>query len=148
MADQIYGLTDEDRRILTNMIAEQKNRSGNTTGRQGSQAIDHEEILAPEVYLAKVPGSGITAMTTSGGVDIPGSASCNVYRLLNVSGVTGLYIVTGLTRTVYNLSSKAIPAPSSNTYIRIVRDKFGSWVADWGVTSVACVTGSIVYTVG
>ncbi len=122
MAEQLYGLTKADLGLLMEMIQERKNRlqQVNTQNRAGDQSVDHQEVFAPETYVAFTPVGGIPAMVGTGAV--PGFADCNIYRV--IGGV--LEQVTFLVRTVYNLSESAVDGLS---WVVVVRDKFGTWVA-------------------
>ncbi len=131
-------LNEADRDALEAMLEEFRGRRLNTTGRPrpGEDLI----IQAPEVYAAKAPEAGIPALTFSVGpgetgtgsdsvntaVITPGSAECEVYRLLDSAGTDGSVFLESadFTRTVYNLSTERAPG---NAWALIARDKFGSW---------------------
>jgi hypothetical protein len=83
---------------------------------------------APEVYVAQAPAGGIPALTagTGGAGDRPGTASCAVYRVLGTATAPELKAVYGLSRTVHNLATVAVPG---NSYVPVARDKFGKWLA-------------------
>jgi len=79
-------------------------------------------FLPPEVYLAKPQDSGgIPGLAND---DEPGSATCDIYKL-DDSDPPALVAVTGLERTVYNLSQSDI----GQDWIVVVRTKFGKWFA-------------------
>lgn len=128
-------LTDADKALLNRLLKEAKQRPTGTPGRAGDDALDHSEILLPEVYVAKAPAGGIPAITdgsgtgtgtgTGGTASLPGSADCLVYRVLRrSSGVRYLAPVKGLYRTVCNLLGAAV---GGYEWVLVVRDKWGTW---------------------
>lgn len=125
----LHLLTDGDVEVLKGLIAREKARLSNVPNRPVAYNED-EYHQAPECYIALVPPEGIPALnrqlTTGSGDevldDVPGSAECNIYQLVDDAFVR----VEGLTKLVYNLSSFAL-AP--NEWIKIERDKFGTWLA-------------------
>jgi hypothetical protein len=100
-----------------------------------------DDLTTPEVYVALTPGGGIPALATDliyglagtgtgtgtgvGGGNTPGSADCQIYRVLNTEGVADL-TDAGFTRTVHNLSTTAI---AGGAWVLAVRDKWGIWWA-------------------
>lgn len=127
---RFYLLNDEDITILEGLIAREKKRSHSPKSRDYA-----EEYLdaAPEVFIAKTPPEGIYRYndgdetgTGSGSAFIPGSAECTIYRLLTWTNPIEFEEQEGRTETVYNLSTKDVPG---DTYILIVKDKWGVWVA-------------------
>ena len=127
---RFYLLNDEDVTILEALIAREKKRGNSPRGRDYS-----EEPLGetPEVFIAKTPADGIYRYddgdetgTGSGSAFIPGSAECTIYRLLTWTNPVEFEEQEGRTETVYNLSTKDVPG---DTYILIVKDKWGVWVA-------------------
>lgn len=130
MADPIYGLTDADRRKLKQLFDDFYGESRTSPVR--TQTPRDEEYLTPEIYVALTPAGGIPALaegpdagTAFGEGDIPGSADCQIYQVIAGS----LDTITGVTRTVYNLSESDIDGDS---WILATRDKFGKW---WAVPS-------------
>lgn len=114
MTERYYVLTEERRRQFEEMLSWfQQNRT-----RLGSANFEEQEYLTPETYLARTPTSGIPAMS---GIT-PGSAVCNVYRLLPVVGT--LQKIDGLTFPVYNFSDVTI---TGSVFVLITREKFGVW---------------------
>lgn len=116
MADG-YLLTERDRAIMREIVAEVRRTIGNTTGRAG---VEWDEHQAPEVYVAKTPSGGIPALAN----DEPGSAACYVYRI--IEGSIGSI---GARRIIYNLGSTAV---SGDEWIPVIRDKFGAWLVAGG----------------
>lgn len=137
MADEVVlGLTESDRNVLLNLIEENRQRY-----RSGRTKHDPPDVgNAPDVYIARTPDGGIPALNveipapsiiTGTGTDIydePGSATCTIYAMRSPVYGTGPDELrsAGFTRTVYNLSTSAIPA---NTWVTVWRDKFGRWFA-------------------
>jgi hypothetical protein len=84
------------------------------------------------MYLALTPAGGIAAAaqgSTGTGIhaaidDIPGSADCQVYRTLNVTGVPFLATAGFQVRRVHNYNPLAIPG---NKLVQVFRDNFGQW---------------------
>lgn len=128
---QAFLLTEADRRLLADFLAEARRKVRTTTGRA---APEEPDILPPEVYVALTPSGGIPRLresevdtgTAYGSGDIPGSAVCDIYRLLDDGGTKRLSRA-GFTRRVYNLSSGDLPG---GQWTKAVRDKFGQWYAD------------------
>lgn len=95
--------------------------------RQGMRAVfpGYDLAVGPEVYIAKTPSGGIPARTeTSGSSTLvePGSAECDIYRIY----ADTVEPMEGLSHLVYNISDNAV---DGDTYITIVRDKLGVWLA-------------------
>lgn len=95
---------------------------------RGRTLLPESPLDAPEVYLALTPASGIPARS---GASVS-SAVCQVYRILSE-----VLTDAGFDRTVYNLSSSA---QSGNNYIRIERDKFGTWTVIEDATSASSLS--------
>lgn len=119
-------LSDADVQKLKKLFTDYYGESGSTKQRQYVPSDD--EYLTPEVYVALTPSGGIPALaegsdvgTAFGAGDTPGSASCQIYQRLP-DGT--LQVITGLTRTVYNLSESAVDGTS---WVLVVRDKYGNW---------------------
>ena len=74
---------------------------------------------SPDVYIAKVPSTGIDALDGS----TPGSKECDLYRIQD-----GEMSSMGITRTIYNLSINAI----AESYVLVTKTKGGSWIASTG----------------
>lgn len=117
-------LSFDDLVILRWLVQEKRKEQKSPINRQGIAPGD-DTHQAPEVYIALPQEStGIPAMTRgigtgSGGTDTPGSATCDVYKI-----VDGELESTGLSKEVFNLTDSAIP----HDWILILRDKFGRWV--------------------
>lgn len=127
-----YYLTEEDLKVLRDVIARERSRQGRTTGRQG---VDWDEHQAPEVYVARTPYAGISGLTTVGtgthldtgtgtgtgvtGDDVAGSASCAIYQV-----VDGEFLSIGTSLLVHNYSTEAV---EGDKWVLVLRDKFGTW---------------------
>lgn len=132
MPVQLRVITDEDWNILKKLVEQNRNQlqSPITRPTANSQFMDGDDSMAPEVYIALPPADGIPGLdsiTVGSGTDNPpaegdrpGHAECNIYRIVDGE----LKLVSGLTRTVYNLSESTI----EQDWILIERDKFGTWV--------------------
>ena len=115
-------LTEKDQEILRAFL----DRVRHLQPPPGNSAYDDDD-MAPEVYVARSPADGILALSEQAGtafVDTPGSATCTVYRIVVNAGVKELRPVTGLTRTIHNLSTIGVVG---NSWILVARDKFGTW---------------------
>lgn len=96
----------------------------------GTPYIPEELGQSPDVYIARSPPSGIPGLVEETGTgvgqenDIPGSAVCDIYKISHSED--RLYEVEGFTKTVRNISISTI---AGNTWVLVVRDKFGDWFA-------------------
>jgi hypothetical protein len=126
-------LTDEDHRLLKDMINDRKGGRVNSPSRS-SQLFSEQDAnhQAPEVYVAMTPVDGIPARVDT----TPGSADCNIYRIVNDL----LEKVFSFTHKVYNLKDSDIDGDS---YISVKRDKYGTWLADTGGGGSSIVMFSI-----
>ena len=124
----VFALSESDKRILQEVLTEMKQGRVN----KPIENTTPQDLGSPEVYIALPPSGGIPALSPTGGIgtatgspaeagDTPGSAECDLYRILD-----GTLRSTGKTKTVYNLSEKAI----TQIWISIRRTKFGLWVVD------------------
>lgn len=94
------------------------------------------------VYVARTPKSGIPALsegadtgtgtgTAETSDDVPGSASCSIYRLIG-----GRLYRAGFSRTVYNLAPVAV---AGGNWVVVVRDLWGDWyIPNMGLDFAAC----------
>lgn len=130
----------DDLAILKGVVYREKIRAKNTTGRGAVPGYPDPEPTT-EVYIAKVHALGIPALTETPNhlSDIPGVRTCDIYRILLESGVPRLRPLNS-NQPVYNLSLQEV-VEADVPWIKIVREKFGNWLADvGGVTGVG--TGS------
>lgn len=140
-----YYLSEGDRKALTELLREHRQRPPNATNRPDPEG---EDWFTPEVYIAKTPPEGIPALvegpdtgTELGEGDEPGFADCDIYRIITFSGNPELVPVSGLSKRVYNLTPDSPDesttgtadvisgAVAGNIWIPVARDKFGSWMA-------------------
>lgn len=149
-ADELYGLTKDDVAWLKEVRTRLGSLLQNNPSAKLSELLLDTDPPAPETYIALVGESGIPAATgdpyrlSGTGTDstldniegdIPGSAECDIYRI-----VRGSLHPVFLRKVVYNLSSSAV----SQGWITVVRDKFGSWIAQVGGGSVELSHGRII----
>lgn len=132
MTKQIRVISDDDWNVLKRIVSLNQNLQQTPLQRPSSmgQFLDGDDSMAPEVYIALPPFGGIPGLTsvaagtssdnppTEG--DRPGSALCTICKIVDGA----LIEVTGLSRTVYNISEADI----TQDWIVIERDKFGNWV--------------------
>lgn len=144
----IINFSAADLEILRGIVYRERNRPKNTTGRSAVPAYEDNPPPTTEVYIAKVPDSGIPALVRelfSSDGDKPGYRTCDIYRIRIVDGVPRLQSVsdpsTTMSRRVYNISLSEI-VEEDIPWVKIVREKFGSWLADTGSTAAAVGTGS------
>lgn len=167
MEQKLPVFSEDSMKLIKGMVEDYLRRN------RSKYPLDHFEeprdtIFAPEVYIAEVPVGGIPALTksrpdedTGSGTSyvcryIPGSASCNIYKI-QVSYTAETGTGTGYTevielvnaefdKTVYNVSTTAISGPSATTgtatatgtstascdkiFVVVKRDKYGRWLAE------------------
>lgn len=132
-----YTLSERDVARLKEMLSwfDNARESPLFRGRGGD-----DDSEAPEVYVALVPDGGIPALsapgTSTSTVTLdqlePGSADCEIYRVVNPSSDFPLVEpIQGLTRRVFNLSRTAI-TPTNNPFVLAIKDKTGIWWASTG----------------
>jgi hypothetical protein len=129
MAEKTYGLTEAEVAILQKVIDRVLPSRLNQYSRPGSSET---QLNTPEVYVAYPQESdGIPALVagTGGDPDVPGSAKCDIYRILGgPQGSPTLVKVGNLFQTVYNLTKSIL----TQDWLTVTRDKFGSWLAQVG----------------
>lgn len=106
-------LTPDDHALLRQMMAWWQQQPESTMG----ETDRSRPSQAPETYIALVGGSDIAERVGT----TPGSASCAIYKI----NTGGTLESAGFSKTVYNLSTAAVPA---NSYTPVYRDKFGKWI--------------------
>ncbi len=131
MADKkIIALTADEAAALRNMLQREARRpSRSPSPREG--LADHEEILAPETYVARTPAGGIDAMQLEAGAgvqDVPGYADCDIYQIVHVEGESPYLLPNpaGLSKRTYNLATDRI---GGARWVVVHRLKGGHWVA-------------------
>ena len=118
---ELMALREIARRVLGGSI--------NAFGRGKTPADTWEDHQAPEVYIAKAP-NGIGGFvvgdtgTGTGSYDEPESAMCDVHAISESDTIPDLRDI-GLEQRVFNVGEEI----DSDTWIVIVRDKFGHWLA-------------------
>lgn len=130
-----YALSDSDVQLLRDLVREEMSRRENGQSRTGRGTPSS----SPDVYMARTPPAGVPGLATAVGTgtgdpssDSPGEAECDVWQILPAETALDsveMMVVDGLTETVYNFSTDAIPG---ETWVKISRDKWGCWVADLG----------------
>lgn len=144
-----YVLSEQDLRMIRRLLNEHNRRRLNTENRGEVQTIENEEMMTPEVYVAKTGDYGIPALTTADGTgtnpgsdyDTLGNELCTVHRAVPNGAVVELRPVPGYEKRVYNFTGSAI---SPNAWILTTRDKYGIWYAvaaagGSGASSLLCV---------
>lgn len=126
-------LTDRDEADLRDML-----RAFRASPQSGvTNSVWEDEQTAPECYVALPPAAGIPALTRVGAGsapsattgDQPGSALCDIYRIINRSGTPELQPI-GVQKAVHNLSESTI----ASDWVPVSRTKHGEWVAMTGAT--------------
>jgi hypothetical protein len=117
MPEKLITLNDSDVAVLREVIAAHRRNPGNPPRPRTDLGDD---IAAPEVYVARAPGGGVPAADGLA----PGSADCDVYRLLGDDPPE--LEAAGFVRTVYNLAS----AVDAGAFVLVNRDKYGRWFSD------------------
>jgi len=153
MAETAYLLSERDRDDLAEMLAEWRGQSENSSRRPH---VPRQRRTSADVYLAKVPPSGIPALSQSGTTgtgtdnpldDVPGYAECEVFALDKFNPTAPSFGRVGqLTQWVYNLSPRAIEA-NETPWVTIHKDKFGEWFVAGTPPSAATEFEEIVRTV-
>lgn len=127
MAEPKYVLGEQDVEELRLIVQafKSKDLSKNKT------PFSDQEHQGPEVYVARTPPEGIPAITTNASdEDVPGEADCEVYEIAEIEeGSFTLQPVNETSFTIYNISTAAI---AGDTWISVLRDKFGHWIAQVG----------------
>jgi hypothetical protein len=150
MSESGYFLTPEDREVVQRMIESEGRRwRGLQAHGESAGDADDQEILAPEVYVARTPTGGIPALaegstswtgtgtTTHSGTgteiledDSPGEADCLIWQTVRSSaGTPRLVPMDSYPHRVLNLSTTAVPG---NAWVLIKRVKEGEWYAEVG----------------
>ena len=126
----LFYFNESEARIIKEMIDSfmRRNQQESTIGPPPDISDD---MFPPEVYVAKIPFGGIPALQTVSGSPIPGSATCDIYKLWPYTGTgTGSgeeeLIAAAFDQTVYNLSSSVV----SGEYKIVWREKFGNWITE------------------
>lgn len=141
---QGYFLNEDDRNDLAELLAWYRAQEGRSVSK--SPSADREGLRAakqgPSRYIVRTPSGGIPALNKAAGEvygtgtagtgtgtgapadDEPGSAECQVYRiLLNVAGEKR-FVPIGKTITVHNFNNVDI---AGGVWALAVREEFGTW---------------------
>lgn len=146
-ADAAYYLTAADRDVLRALLArENARRLGET---RDSTFPDDQEEPASEVYVSVAPAGGIPALAqgatgTSDAAlsdDVPGSAYCDVWRLLGVGTGVTLRRLGSRKLLVYNMNTTAVPA---GNWVTVHKEKFGHWLVGGSLGSNDVRRGKVV----
>lgn len=134
-------ITTDDIDVLNRIIKRERERVQNTPSRPMQDRPDeHEDYLAPEVYLAQAPSSGIAAMDLTGANPVPGVATCDIWRIwLDSSNNPTLQKVAHLTEYVFNPHCERVPA---NWWVVIERTKYGHWIVQYLLCEETAWTGT------
>jgi len=119
-----YLLSEDDIRVLKQVVNAWRDTIGNT---QLRGQISDQSMQTPDVYVARTPSGGISAVTEETGTaieDHPGSADCDLYRIVETGGDVNLIPLQTTTRTVYNLGNSSI---DGDEWILVQKDPFGYW---------------------
>lgn len=119
-------LTEDDRRILQDVIEDFRRGSRGGAGRP-TEDVGHQ---APECYIARpTSGEGIPVLVEGDGVpDEPGEGDCDIYKIIDGDSGPEIEAVPDFSESVYNLSLDVIP----QGWTIIHRTKFGRWVTEPG----------------
>jgi hypothetical protein len=154
----IYGLSSEDRDKVQQVITLLRGLGLTHVGQLRAPSdkfwLENLAVQAPEIYVAKTPTGGIPAMdqaedtgTGTGTVDLdsPGSADCDIYRIEFATPTSSptLVAISGLTRTVYNLTNSAI----TDEWVLAHKDKWGFWCASAGGGGVSCTSQNCIHDI-
>jgi hypothetical protein len=129
MAEQIYGLSEDDLLLLREVISYWKNLPRNARNRP---APDPSDQTTTDIYVAETPSGGIPARV---GTTV-GIATCNIYR---IDAATQKLTKVGTTsKRVCNLSTSEI---MGNIYIPVAKEKYNQYVVT-GTTDTTAGTGT------
>lgn len=137
---RITSFTPGELSILRSIIRKERNSLVNSQNARPGEVPD-DAPQAPETYIALVPAGGIPAATPPTGTgeieyldgDKPGSAECEIYKIVN-NELNGI----NQNKEVYNITDQDI----TQSWVTIVRDKFGNWIAQIGKSSLSRCDGT------
>lgn len=119
----LYFLTGKDHALVKELL--DAHRSGNIRFKSPKATRrERDDTQSPDVYIAKLSGSGIPALaagTPEGTPDVPGKADCDIYQINDDDEL--VQAPSSFSREVYNLSVSVLSKP----YVLIHRDKYGDW---------------------
>lgn len=156
MADELFALNAQDVSDVKEMFNWYKTQKAN---RPVTHRPPEQLSQATDILIARTPAGGIPALSeateTTGtnavalSDDVPGVANCQVYqRIYDESAGTDRLVPTDQYPRIYNTSTVAVPG---NVYVKIGRDRFGTWVVLGGagdgagvwvpdVSNIVCLT--------
>jgi hypothetical protein len=145
MSDPSYYVLSEDNiEVLRAMAQAYRSQQGGAggQGRTLNRPAVQEHLPCPRnIYLAVTPGGGIPASSSADPSSATlGSASCQIYQLVNSGGTISLIAVYAYTQTVYNYTTTAVPG---STMTLVAQDNYGQWFLT-GVTGGGGSTPSFV----
>ena len=140
MADDFYLLSENDLRILREVIRQQRLLTANPRLRHSPEL---DQSPAPDTYVARIPPQGIpppiVVGTGTGSISLGPETTfnwvmCPVYQLrLNPNNTANLIQVSALHKVVYALSEI-----QGDTWRMVGRDKYGTWwVLETAKTAIA-----------
>lgn len=114
----------EEVATLRSLLSRLRNHSYNPTQRPPTFEFPQNDQI-PVVYIAKTPEDGITGYTLVGGIPQLNYAECDIWKI-----TTGgdLEAVTNFGKRVYSLYDFDIPG---DTFIKIEKEAYGHWLAEW-----------------
>lgn len=133
MPEKAYFLTDEDRRLIGELLRSVSGRTRNNSGRPDQYTDVYDANPAPEVYVARVGADGLTAYSDASGEPVPGSGPATPYRLVDDDGSPLLLGNDDKPLTVYTLGE----AQEADAWVLLARDKGGTWWVTGGVAAAA-----------
>lgn len=113
MAEKLITLSENDVKVLKELVTNDRERLRNT---QGRTLLDQEE-QGRRSFIAKSPVGGIAARVGA----VVSTADCSIYQRTS----DGL-VDTGFDKPVYNLLDSVI---AGNTYFAVEQDPWGTWWA-------------------
>lgn len=131
MAKTWFYIEEDDAKIVNEVISDYRRRNRATASPlEAEREAEMDDMFTPEVYVAKIPEAGIPALTEDGGSPVPGTATCDIYKV--ISSMVGTTLVGAeFDKPVYNVSAQSIETTSENGDYKIVwRDKYGHWVTE------------------
>lgn len=121
-----YLLSEKDLKVIKELLYSYSRRQIAPVERGPNQAIENEESMTSEVYMAKTPVTGLAANTPAGSTgagDQPGVAYCQILKL-SVNSPPDMQLLAGFKEKVYNLGDDSI---EPFKWVMVQRDKFGNW---------------------
>lgn len=138
---RMFGITEKEKKLVQSVLDHVRKQPLRQPTASDSH-VDNEELSSPETYVALTPVTGIPPLV---GI-VPGSAKCDIYRVVGLAAAAELRAVPGLKRRVYNIGADAVPA---STYVTVTRDKYGNWLPVLGGTGArmhrGILDGDLVY---